>query len=159
MVALQPYKIHILENNRADYIALRRAVRAALAALAADGEFTHHVTANRAYEALLAGQAADLIFVDLNLGAESGLRFLARVREDVRIVPCPKIIFTTSTAESDVKDGFRLGAAGYLVKPLTYAALLEAVTTCLEYWFETSRRPSASAQGDEHRSGTALPRC
>lgn len=157
MVALSQYQIHVIEDSQADYLALRRALSWAAESLDASLQLTHHLSSDDAYASLLEGSRPDLIFVDINLRGESGLAFLRRVKADRRIVPIPKVILTTSTCESDVKESFRDGAAGYLVKPLSYQDLRVAVHTCLEYWFVTSRRPVSDADNDGE--GQPPPRC
>ena len=157
MVALSQYQIHVIEDSQADFLALRRALSWAAQSLEASLELTHHLTAQDAYNTLLEGIKPDLIFVDINLRGESGLGFLRRVKTDGRIVPIPKVILTTSTSEADVKESFREGAAGYLIKPLSYEDLRVAVQDCLEYWFVTSRRPSPHAESVGE--GPPPPRC
>ncbi len=159
MVRRRSHQIHIIEDSQADYLALRRALTQAAIQLELSLVFTHHGSSEQAFEVLLSGQKADLIFVDISLGGNSGLAFLRRVRGEARIVPCPKIILTTSASKADVKDSFDEGAAGYLVKPLNYGDLREAVKVCLQYWFMASRRPSAHSGGDQPTGGPPLPRC
>lgn len=159
MVRLQPHQIHIIEDSQADYLALSRALTQAANELETTLAFFHHRSSEQAFEALLAGDKPDLIFIDINLGGDSGLAFLRRVRSEVRITPCPKIILTTSTCEADVKDSFNEGAAGYLVKPLNYSELRESVKVCLQYWFMTSRRPPVQSGGDQLTGGPPPPRC
>ena len=71
---------------------------------------------NNALEAqqFLAGQHADLIFVDINMPDLSGVEF-------VRALPQrPMVIFTTAYSEYAV-EGFRLDAVDYLLKPFSFA--------------------------------------
>lgn len=157
VVALSQYRIHVIEDSQADYLALRRALAWAAESLEAQLHLSHYLTSQEAYDALVEGNRPDLIFVDINLRGESGLAFLRRVKSDGRIIPCPKVILTTSTCEADVKESFREGAAGYLVKPLSYQDLRVAVHTCLEYWFVASRRPESHANDDGE--GQPPPRC
>lgn len=158
MAVSSQYHIHVIEDSQADYTALRRALSWAAQMLDIELELTHHLTARDAYDALIEGSKPDLIFVDINLNGESGLGFLRRVKTDGRIIPAPKVILTTSTCEADVKESYREGAAGYLVKPLSYEDLRVAVQTCLRYWFVTSRRPSLHS-GDDDAEGQPPPRC
>ena len=156
---LYPYQVHIIEDKQADFLALQRAVSQAANRLDSKVDFTRHSSSQEAFQALLAGERPDLMFVDIHLAAESGLEFLRRVKKEPRISPCPKIILTTSTAESDVLDSYSEGAAGYLVKPLQHSALTEAVHTCREYWFVASRRPSPYIERDDLQGGLPIPPC
>lgn len=152
MLTTNLYQIHVVEDSQADFLALRRAISVVASELDTTVAFQHHADTSAAYETLLDGRRVDLMFIDINLPGENGIGFLRRVKADARIVPFPKIILTTSTSEDDVKNSFQEGAAGYLVKPLEYGALLESVRKCLTYWFRTSRLPSVKERDD-------FPRC
>ena len=66
---------------------------------------------NNALEAqqFLAGQHADLIFVDINMPDLSGVEFVRS------LVERPMVIFTTAYSEYAV-EGFKLDAVDYLLK-------------------------------------------
>lgn len=152
---MQAFQIYLIEDCDTDFVAFRRAVSWAMQQLGAQAEIRRYNSAAVAYAALQAGAQPDLLFVDLNLQGEGGLAFLRRVKEDPRIVPCPKIILTTSSNETDVRQSFGEGAAGYLVKPLVHSELREAVRVCLQYWLVASRRPKPHPSF----AGAAPPRC
>ena len=71
---------------------------------------------NNALEAqqFLAGQHADLIFVDINMPDLSGVEFVRS------LVERPMVIFTTAYSEYAV-EGFKLDAVDYLLKPFSFA--------------------------------------
>ena len=73
-------------------------------------------TCNNALEAqqFLAGQHADLIFVDINMPDLSGVEFVRS------LVDRPMVIFTTAYSEYAV-EGFKLDAVDYLLKPFSFA--------------------------------------
>lgn len=141
MTAAATYQIHIIEDSEPDFVALRRAVSWALGQMEATADFVHHTSAEDAYQALLGGVKPDLTFIDINLRGETGLSFLARVRNEPRIVPFPKVILTTSMSPSDISTAFKDGAAGYLIKPVAHQELREVVQKSLDYWFRASQRP------------------
>jgi len=62
----------------------------------------------------------DLIFLDINMPEISGLAFAKTINRDV------KIIFTTAYREYAV-DGFDLRAVDYLLKPVSFERLLQAI--------------------------------
>ena len=67
----------------------------------------------------------DLIFLDINLPEISGLSFARSINKDI------KIIFTTAYREYAI-DGFDLKAVDYLLKPISFDRLLQAVNKYLE---------------------------
>ncbi len=62
----------------------------------------------------------DLIFLDINMPEISGLSFAKSINKNI------KIIFTTAYREYAV-DGFNLQAVDYLLKPISFERLLQAV--------------------------------
>lgn len=67
----------------------------------------------------------DLIFLDINMPEISGLSLAKSVNKDV------KIIFTTAYREYAV-DGFDLRAVDYLLKPISFERLLQAISKYLD---------------------------
>ncbi len=66
----------------------------------------------------------DLIFLDINMPEISGLSFARSINKNI------KIIFTTAYREYAV-DGFDLKAVDYLLKPISFERLLQAVNKYL----------------------------
>ncbi|HAS44086.1 MAG TPA: DNA-binding response regulator [Microscillaceae bacterium] len=69
---------------------------------------------------LLATQAIDLIFLDIQMPEISGIDFLKELN------PAPQVIFTTSYSEFAV-EAFSLEATDYLLKPIEFSRFLKAV--------------------------------
>ena len=67
----------------------------------------------------------DLIFLDINMPEISGLSLAKSVNQDI------KIIFTTAYREYAV-DGFDLKAVDYLLKPISFERLLQAISKYLD---------------------------
>lgn len=74
---------------------------------------------------LLSRQKIDLIFLDINMPEVSGLSLAKSVNRDL------KIIFTTAYREYAV-DGFDLQAVDYLLKPISFERLLQAINKYLD---------------------------
>ncbi len=67
----------------------------------------------------------DVIFLDINMPDISGLSFARSINKNI------KIIFTTAYREYAV-DGFDLKAVDYLLKPISFERLLQAVNKFLD---------------------------
>ncbi|NOQ91424.1 MAG: response regulator [Flavobacteriaceae bacterium] len=67
----------------------------------------------------------DLIFLDINMPEISGLSFAKSINKNI------KIIFTTAYREYAI-DGFDLKAVDYLLKPISFERLLQAVNKFLD---------------------------
>ncbi len=65
-------------------------------------------------------EKVDLIFLDINMPEISGLSFAKSINKNI------KIIFTTAYREYAV-DGFDLQAVDYLLKPISFERLLQAI--------------------------------
>jgi len=68
----------------------------------------------------ISSQAIDLIFLDINMPEISGLSFAKSITKKI------KIIFTTAYRDYAV-DGFDLKAVDYLLKPISFERLLQAI--------------------------------
>lgn len=75
-----------------------------------------------------------LIFLDLNMPKMNGIEFLRILRQDDQLNMIPVIILTTSKDEHDKVDSFKLGIAGYIVKPVDYMQFVEVIKTIKDYW-------------------------
>lgn len=68
----------------------------------------------------ISSQKVDLIFLDINMPGISGISFAKSINKDI------KIIFTTAYREYAI-EGFDLHAVDYLLKPISFERLLDAV--------------------------------
>jgi DNA-binding response OmpR family regulator len=63
-----------------------------------------------------------------------GLEFLRIVKADDVLVQIPVIVLSNAGTEEDIIESFRLGVAGYMVKPTGYQKLTEAFGIIHKYW-------------------------
>jgi chemotaxis family two-component system response regulator Rcp1 len=83
----------------------------------------------------------DLILLDLNMPGMGGKEFLKEVKNDNYLKVIPVNVLTTSDAERDILDSYRLHANGYLKKPVDLPELKEVIKKIGEYWFVICKRP------------------
>jgi CheY-like chemotaxis protein len=76
----------------------------------------------------------DLIVLDLNLPRMDGFTVLATVKSDPALRSIPVVILSTSSAEKDLTQAYRLGAAHYFVKPNDLQGCLSFGHTLAEVW-------------------------
>lgn len=88
-----------------------------------------------------------LILLDLNMPKKDGLEVLKEIKTDPELRPIPVIVLTTSKAEENIYHTYSLGANSYIVKPMTFSALVELMKTLGKYWFEIVELPLAVAGG------------
>ena len=82
-----------------------------------------------------------LILLDLHLGGQNGCDFLKRLRTDARFASIPALVFTTSDDASDLSLAYANGANGYVVKPGTFAELIQCASDICRYWIDRNRTP------------------
>jgi CheY-like chemotaxis protein len=75
-----------------------------------------------------------LILLDLKMPRVSGFDLLAWLRSEVAFQKVPVIVLTSSNHESDIKRAYDLGANSYLVKPVSFEALVEIARRIHGYW-------------------------
>lgn len=76
----------------------------------------------------------DIILLDLNMPKINGIEFLSILKKDDRLKFLPTIILTTSNNPKDIMECYRIGVAGYVVKPLKYEDYVSKITTLVSYW-------------------------
>jgi CheY-like chemotaxis protein len=87
--------------------------------------------------------APGLILLDLNMPKKDGREALAEIKADPRLRQIPVVVLTTSKAEEDIVRSYDLGVNSFITKPVTFEALVEAMTVFKQYWFEIVALPDA----------------
>jgi len=82
----------------------------------------------------------DLILLDLNMPGMGGKEFLRQIKQDEKVKQIPVVILTTSDAERDIIDSYKLQASGYVHKPVTLEEFKEGMKKLKEYWFVLCKR-------------------
>lgn len=139
----QPFDILLVEDEPADAHLVRSALKEnkvlcnmsvvqdgveALAYLRREGQY---------HDAAM----PDLILLDLNMPRMNGREFLAEVKADEELKTIPVVVLTTSDVERDVVASYKLGAAGYITKPVDMDQFIDAIRQLDNYWFVLARLP------------------
>jgi chemotaxis family two-component system response regulator Rcp1 len=105
----------------------------ALAFLRREGEFA-------------AAAHPDLVVLDLNLPRMGGFEVLKALRADVdpRLRRLPVVVFTTSSATSDVETAYDLHASSFVTKPTAFEHYLDTVRAFREFWLRVARLPAGA---------------
>ena len=83
-----------------------------------------------------------LILLDLNMPRKSGFEALQEIKSDPKLRRIPVVILTTSKAEEDIVRSYDLGVNSFIVKPVTFEALVETVRELGKYWFQIVELPN-----------------
>lgn len=76
----------------------------------------------------------DIILLDLNMPKLNGIEFLTILKNDDVLKYISSIILSTSSNHKDMLECYKIGIAGYLIKPLKYYEYAERIKRTLDYW-------------------------
>ncbi|GGG14280.1 response regulator [Dokdonia pacifica] len=76
----------------------------------------------------------DIILLDLNMPKINGIEFLKILKSDPSLKYLPTIVLTTSNNRKDLLECYKIGIAGYVLKPLKYDDYVSKIEKLLAYW-------------------------
>jgi len=76
----------------------------------------------------------NIILLDLNMPKINGIEFLSILKKDEVLRYIPTVILTTSCNEKDLIECYKIGIAGYILKPLKYEDYVSKIDKLLAYW-------------------------
>ena len=82
-----------------------------------------------------------LILLDLNMPRKDGRTVLKEIKGDPELRQIPVVVLTTSQADEDIYKSYDLGVNSYIIKPVTFDALVDILQTLEKYWFEIVELP------------------
>ncbi len=124
-------KILLIEDDTIEVMKFNRVVKTL--------ELTHQIIeAANGEEALTLlenkNELPNIIVLDLNMPKINGIEFLKILKQHAELKYIPAIILTTSNNSRDVLECYRIGIAGYIVKPLKYEDYVNRIQSLLMYW-------------------------
>ena len=137
----EPYDVLLVEDNPADVRLVKEAF------LESTGNERLHVCPDGASGIRFLREAdgdkprPDLILLDLNLPGKGGREVLAEIKADPDLRRIPVVVLTTSRAEEDIQQAYRLNANCYVTKPMDLDEFIGAVKSVVNFWFRTVELP------------------
>jgi two-component system response regulator len=83
----------------------------------------------------------NVVLLDLKMPKVGGMEVLRRIKSDIRTKKIPVVILTSSREDPDIQECYRLGANGYVVKPVDFDAFHKAVCDLGLYWMIVNEGP------------------
>lgn len=124
-------KILLVEDNIIEILKLKRAIEN----LGMNHEVLEAENGEIALDSIKQEEInPDIVLLDLNMPKMNGLEFLAKVRNDESMRHLPIIILSTSNNNRDLKEAYKLGVSGYILKPLKYEDYVKKIEYTLQYW-------------------------
>ncbi len=143
---LQPATILIAEDDDDDFTLTEEALREAhfLNPLqrVVDGEqLLAYLRRQGVYRDARVYPKPALILLDLNMPRKDGREALREIKASESLRHFPVVVLTTSRAEEDIVRSYDLGVNSFIIKPVTFPGLVEAVQVLGRYWFELVKLP------------------
>ena len=85
------------------------------------------------------------MLLDLKLPKVDGMEVLREIKKDPRTRAIPVVILTASREESDMANGYHLGANGYVQKPVDFDSFRNVVKHLGLYWLVVNEPPPPAA--------------
>ena len=82
-----------------------------------------------------------LVILDLKMPKLGGVETLAEIKSDDRFKCLPVVMLTSSGETQDLRMCYRLGANGYVVKPVDAKQFTKAIKDLVVYWLGTNEPP------------------
>jgi CheY-like chemotaxis protein len=86
-----------------------------------------------------------VVLLDLKMPKVSGLEVLSQLKADEQMKLLPVVILTSSREEQDLVTSYRLGANAYVVKPIRFQELVDAVKQLGIFWAVLNEPPIMNA--------------
>ena len=83
-----------------------------------------------------------LVLLDLNMPRKDGREALREMKADPALQSIPVVILTTSQTEYEIASAYNLGANSFIVKPVTFDGLVQAMKVVAEYWLQIVQLPN-----------------
>jgi CheY-like chemotaxis protein len=108
-------------------------------------EALDYLYARGAFEGRAGGNPA-LVLLDIKMPLVDGLEVLRQIKQDAALQSIPVVMLTSSREETDLARSYKYGINAYVVKPVDFAAFLEAVSQLSIFWTVHNEVPGRTAR-------------
>lgn len=131
-------KLLLVEDDRIEILKFNRSI----ANTANKIQLTVANDGTKALEELQVQKNMDVVILDLNMPDTNGIEFLKTIKENEDLKHIPIIILTTSDNKHDILECYRLGIAGYFIKPLKFEDYQKKIMTIVNYCLINEYKPN-----------------
>ena len=137
-LASKPIEILLIEDNPGDVRLTKEALKDARVSnnLSVDMDGVEALAFLRKQGKHAGVPRPDLILLDLNLPKKNGREVLEEIKREDSLRHIPVVVLTTSQAEQDVVESYRLRANAYVTKPVDLEQFLKVVGSIEQFWLE-----------------------
>jgi CheY-like chemotaxis protein len=87
-----------------------------------------------------------VVLLDLKMPKVDGMEVLRQIKADPSMKTIPIVMLTSSREEQDLIKSYQLGVNAYVVKPIDFSQLVEAVKQLGLFWAVLNEPPIGSVQ-------------
>jgi len=127
------------ENNLANQVEVVSDGAEALDYLFRRGKYSQRIEGNPA-----------VLLLDLKMPKVDGLEVLRQIKADEEMKVLPIVMLTSSREEQDLIKSYKLGANAYVVKPINFQQVIDAIKQLGLFWAVLNEPPSISRKGKEN---------
>lgn len=146
----KPIEILLVEDNEGDVFLTKKVFDKAglknIIHIASDGEMALKILKDKNQK------RPDIILLDINLPKKDGKQVLEEIKNDPDLKMIPVVVLTSSKAEKDILESYKLHANSYIVKPVTLDKFAEVATVVENFWFGVVALPP---RAEERRDDAA----
>jgi chemotaxis family two-component system response regulator Rcp1 len=139
-----PIEILLVEDNPGDVRLIKEVFKDAkiynAMQVAYDGETAMEILRRKGE--YMDGSYPDLILLDLNLPKKDGREVLREIKEDDNLKCIPVVILTTSNAEEDLIETYKMNANCYITKPVDLDQFINVVKSIENFWLSIVKLPT-----------------
>jgi len=147
MINLSPVNFLLIEDNQ-DHADL---VISSLQEFNIKNKVTHVLDGEAALDFLnneppysdsLENPTPHLILLDIRMPRMDGISVLKALKDDDRFKSIPVIMVSTSELDSEIENCYRLGASGFISKPIQFEEFTRKIKDLNHYWVLTAEIPN-----------------
>jgi len=90
-----------------------------------------------------------VVLLDLKMPKVDGLEVLRQVKTDEELKVVPVVMLTSSREEQDLVKSYQLGANAYVVKPIDFQQVVEAIKQLGLFWAVLNEPPVIARKSTE----------
>lgn len=88
----------------------------------------------------------DLILLDLNMPGKNGFEVLRELKAHQKFRKIPVVILTSSRDQKNISRGYNIGASSFMLKPMSFDEMANAMQSLCEYWFALVQLPKSTPE-------------
>jgi CheY-like chemotaxis protein len=147
----KPIIILLADDDEDDQILIADALRAAglpanLKTVGDGEELMDYLYHRGAHAPASCSPRPNLILLDLNMPRKDGREALREMKADPALRGIPVVILSTSKTQADIECVYAMGGNSFIVKPVTFDGLAQAMKVATEYWFQVVQLPTAAME-------------